>query len=580
MRDIVRDSSVGQLIRWLTGNSCLQYPDEKAGFAIPDAWNASEKVADILSMSTTTEATLVADQCCASINGVLHEEAVDGLIKHCNQAFFGGNGSGAQNRAVASKNSLLMASKEAEVNPSDRDFLVDWYGSDDADNPQNWSNGKRFVVTLIICLYTFVVYTTSAIYVSSVEGVIDEFHVTQLEASLGLSLYVLGYGMGPLIFSPLSEIPFIGRNPVYIITMLHFVIISIPTAFVSNLKGLVILRFLQGFFGSPCLASGGASIGDIYSLDALPYAMLAWVSASYCGPALGPLLSGFSVPVMGWRWSLFESIWASTPVLIVMFLFLPETSGATILLRRAQRLSKHTGQRFVSQSQLDQADQRPLAIIVEAIIKPLEITFKDPAVFFVQIYTAIIYGIYYSFFEVFPLVYHNYYQMSLGQIGLIFLCVLVACLMGIVIYVACLQCLKRKGVTSQEKRLLPALPASLGPTAGLFLFAWTARPSIHFIVPTIGISIYGASVFVVFQCLFIYIPLSYPNYAASLFAANDFFRSALACGSVLFANPLFGNLGVDKGVSVLGALSVIGIVGIWLLYLFGARLRSMSKFAA
>jgi MFS transporter, DHA1 family, multidrug resistance protein len=90
---------------------------------------------------------------------------------------------------------------------------------------------------------------------------------------------------------------------------------------------------------------------------------------------------------------------------------------------------------------------------------------------------------------------------------------------------------------------------------------------------------YGATVFVVMQCIFVYIPLSYAQYAASLFAANDFFRSALACGSVLFAKPLFGNLGVAKGVSLLGGLSTIGIIGIWLLYFFGARLRARSTFA-
>ena len=68
-------------------------------------------------------------------------------------------------------------------------------------------------------------------------------------------------------------------------------------------------------------------------------------------------------------------------------------------------------------------------------------------------------------------------------------------------------------------------------------------------------------------------------YAASLFAANDFFRSAFATGSILFGRPLFMNLGIGRGTSVLGGLSVIGIVGIWLLYFYGARLRAMSKFA-
>lgn len=76
-----------------------------------------------------------------------------------------------------------------------------------------------------------------------------------------------------------------------------------------------------------------------------------------------------------------------------------------------------------------------------------------------------------------------------------------------------------------------------------------------------------------------YVPISYPKYAASLFAGNDFFRSALACGSILFAEPLFGNLGVARGTTLLGGLSTIGIIGIFLLYIYGARLRALSKFA-
>lgn len=224
------------------------------------------------------------------------------------------------------------------------------------------------------------------------------------------------------------------------------------------------------------------------------------------------------------------------------------------------------------------------SIALDALIKPLEITIKDPAVLFVQIYTAIIYGIYYSFFEVFPLVYPVDYHMNLGQIGLVFLCILVSCLLGIAIYTSYIYFwmnprIVKFGFPIQEARLIPALPASIGPTIGLFLFAWTANASIHWIAPTIGITIYGATVFIVMQCVFVYIPLSYPTYAASLFAANDFFRSALACGSVLFAHPLFENLGVARGVSLLGGLSVIGIVGIWCLYFYGARLRALSKFA-
>ncbi|KAF7546577.1 hypothetical protein G7Z17_g8328 [Cylindrodendrum hubeiense] len=608
MAELIREAPLGQLIRFITRNKYFQYPEEKPDFELPEPWvillnNPDAVVLEDGQINTTNNNTVVGSSA-SSITADDPEAKPKPKKEHNKEEQVDEpDGSPIQLHRTRSANETqpytidrlqvdeqheLEKVKSIPVVPKrtkDGAILVDWYYSDDSENPHNWTNKKRGGIAFLICLYTFVVYTTSAIYTSSTEGVMEHFGVSQIKATLGLSLYVLGYGIGPLLFSPLSEIPRIGRNPVYIVTMIIFVVISIPTALVNSFSGLMALRFFQGFFGSPCLASGGASLGDMYSLMALPYAMMAWVSAAYCGPALGPLLSGFAVPVKGWRWSLYISIWASAPILILMFLLLPETSGANILLRRAQRLRKLTGtERFMSQSEIDQRNMKVSAVVIDALIKPMEITLKDPAVLFVQVYTAIIYGIYYSFFEVFPLVYPVYYHMNLGQIGLVFLCILISCLIGVGTYTAYMyyivdRRIAKYGWPVQESRLIPALVASFGPTIGLFLFAWTARESIHWIVPTIGITIYGATVFVVMQCIFIYIPLSYPMYAASLFAANDFFRSALACGSVIFAHPLFNNLGVDKGTSLLGGLSVIGIIGIWALYFYGARLRSLSKFA-
>ena len=187
------------------------------------------------------------------------------------------------------------------------------YTTDDPANPQNWSQKKKFWVAFLIDLYTFVVYCSSSIYVSSHHLVMLRFGVGNFKASLGLALYVLGYGIGPLIFSPMSEIPRFGRNIPYVWTFFVFTILALPTALVDNLGGLLVLRFLLGFFGSPCLANGGASMGvsvprsihlgiwtnkiyqDMYSLLYLPYSVAMWVSAAFAAPALGPLLSGFAV---------------------------------------------------------------------------------------------------------------------------------------------------------------------------------------------------------------------------------------------------------------------------------------------
>jgi DHA1 family multidrug resistance protein-like MFS transporter len=149
---------------------------------------------------------------------------------------------------------------------------------------------------------------------------------------------VLAYGIGPLLFAPLSEIPIIGRSPVYYITFILFFIISFPTAVVTNFAGLLVLRFLQGFFSSPALANSGATFSDMYSIFYVPFPLSWWVFAAWGGPALGPVMSGFAVSTENWRWSLWEIVWMAAPILLLLLLVMPETSTPNILLRREQRL--------------------------------------------------------------------------------------------------------------------------------------------------------------------------------------------------------------------------------------------------
>ena len=109
---------------------------------------------------------------------------------------------------------------------------------------------------------------------------------------------------------------------------------------------------------------------------------------------------------------------------------------------------------------------------------------------------------------------------------------------------------------------------------------WTSDPDIHFIVSLIGVSIFTVGIFIILQVIFLYLPLSYPQYAASLFAGNDFLRSTLAAGAIHFSYPLYRSLGIGPGVSLLAGLTCGCIVGLFVLYYYGARLRARSRFAA
>ncbi|KAJ1020564.1 hypothetical protein NDA13_005879 [Ustilago tritici] len=303
---------------------------------------------------------------------------------------------------------------------------------------------------------------------------------------------------------------------------------SIGAAVAPSYGSLIVFRFLAGFVGSPALATGGATLQDMYRIVKLPYGIALWAAAASMGPALGPVMGEFAVEAKTWRWPLWIQVWFVAPVLVVMILMLPETSHANILLRRAQRLRKITGCTTLrSEAEIEQAKLSTRKIVVEALIRPIQISILDPGTGFMNLYVSLVYGIYYSFFESFPLVYPVSYGFGLGMTGLTFVCVVLTTVMG---------------------------------AAGYMYYT------------------YYIGFYVFLQCVILYVPLVYPKYAASLLAANNFCRSTLAAGFVMSGHPLFKNLGVGPGVSLLAGLTVLCVPALLLLYKYGELLRSKSKF--
>ncbi|KAL4993615.1 cycloheximide resistance protein [Aspergillus recurvatus] len=443
---------------------------------------------------------------------------------------------------------------------------------------KNWSTSRKSFVLFQICLLTLAtesVYVGSAIITPAEPVFVEIYDISVQVSTLALSVYVLGYGFGPLLFSPLSEMPRLGRNIPYMTSFFLFLVVTAIASRVSNYPGLVVLRFIQGFLGGPALATGGASLSDVLPFNKVPYGATCWMGATYIAPSLGPILTGFSVPATTWRWSMYELLILSGGIFILLFFCLPETNAETLLLRRAQRLRRNTGRQYRSRTEIKEDKVSLLALAGRYLTTPFRITVQDPSVAFINLYTALAYSVYYTYFEAFPLVYMGTYGLSTGLMGVIFLSIIVASLIGGGIYVVLVWRIYepytlKSGIGKPEYRLIPGIFAAAVAPTGLFLFGWTSRESIHWIVPTIGI---------VLSVIIIYLPTSYPRYAASLFAANGFIRSALACGAIHFSQPLFGNLGIGRGCSVLGGLAAMCFFGIVALWHYGAQLRARSRFA-
>lgn len=122
-------------------------------------------------------------------------------------------------------------------------------------------------------------------FAPGVEEVLTEFKSTStILASFVGSIYILGYGAGPLIVAPLSEM--YGRTPVYHGSNLLFVIFTAAYALSNSMPMLIVFRFLAGAAGSTPVSIGGSTLGDIFSPEERGAAITIWSM----GPLLGPVV--------------------------------------------------------------------------------------------------------------------------------------------------------------------------------------------------------------------------------------------------------------------------------------------------
>lgn len=202
----------------------------------------------------------------------------------------------------------------------------------------------------------------------------------------------------------MSEIPRIGRRSIYFWTMLLYVLLQLPTGFAVDMPMFLIFRVITGFFGSPALATGGGTITDMYSPSQSAYGICILGFFGVCGPVFGPIIGGFLAPVKGWRWTIWVVAWLGVFVVVMLFFLLPETSAPNILYRRAKRARVTTGDtRYRSQPEIDAADYTMKDHLI-VLGKAFTLTFSEPIVFFLDLYTALLYGVLFIWFESFPLV--------------------------------------------------------------------------------------------------------------------------------------------------------------------------------
>ncbi|OJZ80747.1 hypothetical protein ASPFODRAFT_38150 [Aspergillus luchuensis CBS 106.47] len=427
--------------------------------------------------------------------------------------------------------------------PKDKDKspnLITWNGPDDPESPQNWPRNLKWKNTWSISLFVFISPISSSMIAPAMNDLaqsLDMIH-SEFEIYLSLSIFILGYAIGPVFFGPASEV--YGR-----------------------------VRILQD--------------SDMWAAEERGKAMGVYTLGPLLGPVVGPIAGGFIAEYSTWRWVFWATSAAAVAVHIVGVFWLRECHPGTILRRRRDALVKETGnQELHTAEKVESLGYK----LLHAFERPVRMFTTQPIVFCMALYMAYVFGVTYLMFATFPDIWTEVYHESSGIGGLNYLSIAIGSFIGLFLNLKLVDRIYRglkarnNDVGKPEFRMPSLAVGSVISIVGLFWYGWSIGHT-HWIMPNIGALIYTMGTISCLQGMQTYIVDSYQTYAASALAACAVLRSLCGFGFPLFAPYMYNALGYGWGTSVLAFTAMVfGLGGPFVFWRFGPRLRAMSDYAS
>ncbi|KAH8077745.1 MFS polyamine transporter [Cristinia sonorae] len=465
--------------------------------------------------------------------------------------------------------------------------FVDWDGANDPENPRNWSNPRKWLVTITVALYTGISPLVSSVGSPAGELVKADLNISSpVVVNLTTTVFVLAFAFGPMVFGPLSEV--FGRRRVLHLANIFFLIFNLACGFAQNTSQLIVFRFLAGLGGSCPFSVGGGVVGDVWRPDERGQAVAIFSLSPFLGPAIGPIAGAWIAQTTTWRWAFWSTAIATAVLQIAGFIVLKESYAPIILERKARARRQLLLSQGIQTSQVrvvGVVKQRWRVLISRALVRPFALFYRETIIQVFGIYMAFIYGLLYLFLTSMPGIFKGVYGESIGISGLHYIALGLGITIGSIVNSLLMDKVyllfrKRNGGESRPEFRLPLMvPGSILLPIGLLLTGWTARSNIHWIVPDLGIFFVGAGIILDFVAIQTYVIDAFTLHAASALAAVLFFRAMAGFGFPLFSPYMYSALGYGNGDTILACFAIIvGIPAPFFFWHFGERFRRRSKY--
>lgn len=184
---------------------------------------------------------------------------------------------------------------------SDGKIILDPQPDDSANDPLNWPSWRRDLSLISLGLYCMLGGGMTTILAAGFTDVASDYQIDVSQVSLTVGLYMMGLGLGCVIFSPTAIL--YGKRPVYLFSSVIFLVSAVWCALSPNFISLILGRIFQGIAVSPVECLPSATIAEIFFLHERAYRIGIYTLLLLGGKNLVPLVSAAIIQRLGWRWT-------------------------------------------------------------------------------------------------------------------------------------------------------------------------------------------------------------------------------------------------------------------------------------
>lgn len=196
--------------------------------------------------------------------------------------------------------------------------------SNSPNDPLNMSRIRKELYFLTLLFGACVTGALGPVLVPAFGIVSQTFQTPLSNVALLNGSLILGLGVSSYFSAIISDLW--GRRIIFVLTSILLVVSNIWAAVSQGYESLLAARVFQGLAMGPCFSLAGTScVNDVFFLHQRGRRVGLWNFAVIVSVNIAPVISGYLIVDMGWRWAFWFLAVAFAVGLIMVVFFLPET---------------------------------------------------------------------------------------------------------------------------------------------------------------------------------------------------------------------------------------------------------------